>query len=113
MAKFMLVLGGAAPEKRSSAPDYEPIMAAYAEWTKDLAMKGHLVEAHKLTDGVGRRVFARSGEVMDGPFVETKETLGGYYILEAESLEAATALARRCPIVEMQGGFVEVRPVER
>jgi len=46
----------------------------------------------------------------DGPFPETKEALGGYYLLEAEDLDAAIALAARIPAARM-GGAVEVRPV--
>ena len=46
----------------------------------------------------------------DGPFVETKEALGGYYLLEADDLDAAIELASRVPAARM-GGAVEVRPV--
>jgi len=46
----------------------------------------------------------------DGPFIETKEALGGYYLLEAEDLDAALALAGRIPAARL-GGAVEVRPV--
>ncbi len=49
----------------------------------------------------------------DGPFAETKEALGGYYLLEAEDLDAAIELAARIPAARM-GGAIEVRPlVER
>jgi hypothetical protein len=49
----------------------------------------------------------------DGPFIETKEALGGYYLVEADDLDAAIALASRIPAARM-GGAVEVRPlVER
>ena len=46
----------------------------------------------------------------DGPFPETKEALGGYYLLEADDLDAAIELAARIPAARM-GGAVEVRPV--
>jgi len=46
----------------------------------------------------------------DGPFVETKESLGGYYLLEVDDLDAAIELAARVPAARM-GGAVEVRPV--
>ena len=49
----------------------------------------------------------------DGPFVETKEQLGGYYVLEADDIDAAIELAARVPAARM-GGAVEIRPlVER
>jgi hypothetical protein len=48
--------------------------------------------------------------VTDGPFAETKEALGGYYLLEADDLDAALEIAARIPAARM-GGAVEVRPV--
>ena len=48
--------------------------------------------------------------VTDGPFADTKEVFGGYYIFEADDLDAATATAARIPAVRL-GGAVEVRPV--
>ena len=48
--------------------------------------------------------------VTDGPFVETKEALGGYLVFEADDLDAAIALAARIPAARM-GGAIEVRPI--
>lgn len=50
-----------------------------------------------------------SQTVHDGPFAETREQLGGYYLIDVADLDAAIAVARRCPVIE--GGKVEVRPV--
>jgi hypothetical protein len=50
----------------------------------------------------------RGGEVTDGPFVETKEALGGYYVIDAPDLDTALAVAKSCPA---RFGGVEVRPV--
>jgi hypothetical protein len=59
------------------------------------------------------RVKDGSTVTTDGPFAETKEALGGYYLLEADDLDAALELAARVPAARM-GGAVEVRPlVER
>jgi hypothetical protein len=59
-------------------------------------------------------VRAVNGELLftDGPFAETKEVFGGFYLVEADDLDAALALAARIPAVRM-GGSVEVRPVTR
>jgi hypothetical protein len=57
-------------------------------------------------------VRVEDGETLttDGPFVETKEALGGYFFFEAADLDAAVALASRVPAARM-GGAVEVRPI--
>ena len=57
-------------------------------------------------------VRVRNGEALlsDGPFVDAKEYLGGLYVLEADDLDAATAIAARVPAARM-GGAVEVRPI--
>ena len=57
-------------------------------------------------------VRVRDGRTLttDGPFVETKEALGGYFVFEADDLDAAIALAARVPAARL-GGAVEIRPV--
>ena len=47
-------------------------------------------------DQTGKRLTIRGGEVVDGPFVETNEAIGGVFVIQAESLDAATAIARDC-----------------
>jgi len=56
------------------------------------------------------RVQNGSTLVTDGPFAETKERLGGYYLVEADSIETATAIAEKIPSARL-GGSIEVRPV--
>jgi hypothetical protein len=57
-------------------------------------------------------VRVQNGETLlsDGPFVDAKEYIGGFYLLEADNLDEATALAARVPAARM-GGAVEVRPI--
>lgn len=57
-------------------------------------------------------VRVQNGEALlsDGPFVDAKEFIGGFYLLDADNLDAATALAARVPAARM-GGAVEVRPI--
>lgn len=57
----------------------------------------------------GRRI--RGAQVEDGPFADSKHQIGGYYIIEAENLDAAIEWAARCPAVH--SGVVEVRPLKR
>jgi hypothetical protein len=109
----MLILGGADVDKRSGNPAFAPIMARYEAWVRGLAEGKHLVLAHKLKDQGGTRLTVRGGEVVDGPFVETKEAIGGVFVIEAASLEEATELTRSCPCLALQNGYAEVRAIER
>ena len=113
MSKYMLILGGADVDKRTGNPKLAPVMfERYMKWLQTLRADGHYVESYKLFDQTGSRLTIRGGEVVEGPFVETKEAVGGIFIVEADSLEAATALGRTCPVLDLQNGYVEVRAVE-
>ena len=79
-------------------------------WCDRLAAEGRLQSGHPLED-VGRVVSsAGKAKPVDGPFAETKELIGGYFLLTAESLDEATAIAEQCPNLPY-GMTVEVRPV--
>ena len=78
-----------------------------------LALMFRVVEDAPLIVGANREEFySRGGEppqVLDGPFADTKEQLGGYYLIDVADLDAALSWASRCPAVGH--GTVEVRPV--
>jgi len=115
MAQFMLILGtdpDAPNESLGKGLTGEQIMQKYGEWTRTLIEQKRLVESHKLFDGQGRRVTWSGGQATDGPFVETKETVGGYYVIEARDQAEAVLVAKTCPTVVFQGGWCEVRAVE-
>lgn len=80
------------------------------DWVERLTTQGKLSHAHPL--GHGGRVVSGSvgGRVVDGPYAETKEAVGGYLFLTVADLDEATAIARQCPSLEL-GLIVEVRPV--
>jgi len=113
MANFMLLLGGADLDKRSANPELAPVMMQqYMAWVQSLRQKNSLVGSHKLFDQTGKRLTVRGGEVVEGPFVESKEAIGGIFLISAASLDEATALARECPVLRLQNGYVEVRVIE-
>jgi hypothetical protein len=108
----MLLLGGT-DDKNHANLDYEAVMQRYIAWSEQLRTSGRLVAAHKLEDGSGRRLSGATGKVTDGPYVETRESIGGYYIIEAKDFDEASRIARECPTVAVQNGFCEVRKIER
>lgn len=113
MAKYMLLLGGADVDKRSGNAALAPeMLSRYGSWLRSLRESGRYVDCFKLRDQTGARLTIRGGEVVDGPFMETKEAVGGVFVIQAASLQEAMETARGCPIFDLQNGWVEVRVLE-
>jgi hypothetical protein len=113
MARYMLIAGGADVDKRSGNPALAPVMLErYMAWIKGLRDSGRVVGSFKLHDQTGRRLTVRGGQVIDGPFIESKDAVGGIFIVEASSLDEAAEIGRSCPNLELQNGYMEVRVVE-
>jgi hypothetical protein len=95
------------------APEHAEAVAGYRVFAKENAqsIKASAVLHPTSTATVVRVVGARGGDVVttDGPYAETKEALTGYYLIEADDLDAAVAIAAEIPAA--WGGAVEVRPV--
>ncbi len=86
--------------------------AAYGRFTQELAEAGRLGPAEELQPSTtARLVRVRDGQtlVTDGPFAELREQLGGFYIIDADSIEEAAAWAAKVPSATV--GTVEVRPI--
>ncbi|MHC9292800.1 YciI family protein [Mycobacterium sp. LTG2003] len=86
--------------------------AAFDRYAADLDEAGVLVGTHVLQSASATTTYsAQTGtpEIQDGPFADTREKLGGVFVLDVPDLDAALAWARRCPAA--QWGSVEVRPV--
>jgi hypothetical protein len=84
----------------------------YTEFTKAIIKDGHFKAGDRLKSAsAASTVRVRNGKiaVTDGPFAETREQLGGYYLIEAKNLDEATAIAGRIP--GARHGSIEVRPV--
>lgn len=96
-----------------SNDEWEALRRETLDYVDELQRKGHLVVAQALQSvRTARTVRVRSGEVSvtDGPFAETKETLGGFFLIEAADLEEAVRIAEDWPSARL--GSIEVRPVE-
>lgn len=84
----------------------------YAAFTEDIRRSGHFVDCNRLLpSAAATTIHVRNGKVTatDGPWVETKEQLGGYYLIEARDLNDAIRIAAKVPGATK--GCVEVRPV--
>jgi hypothetical protein len=100
-----------APQQPEAAFD-EQLFAAYMKFNEELYQAGVLVASEGLNPGAkSARVGIVNGErtVLDGPFAESKELVGGFYILEVASLDEAVAWARRCPVGLGLDNVLEIR----
>ena len=115
MPKFMLLLRGdvTADYSKYTPEDFAKLLAEYAAWGDRMAAENRLLGGDKLTDQGGMVVHARDGQqgdVQDGPYVESKEVVGGYYILEADDYAHAARLCEGHP--NFRFGSIEIRQIE-
>ena len=90
----------------------QTLFSEYMKFTDDIETSGHHIGGEALMPTeTATTVRVRNGEAIttDGPFAETKEQLGGYYLIEASSLDDAVEVASRIP--SAKDGCVEVRPI--
>ena len=85
-------------------------MQRWMDWMRDLDTRGHLKDRGQPLDRTGKTIRGREKTVVDGPYTEAKDVIGGFSIVEAKDIDEAVTLSRGCPILE-GGGSVEVRPV--
>jgi hypothetical protein len=100
------------PELIATEQQHKEAVQRVGEYAMSLVSDGTLKGGAPLRPaGEAKRVRARNGEqrILDGPFAEAKEVIAGYFVIEAQSLDAATAIAARCPNAEF--GSVEVREI--
>jgi len=110
---YLLLFRNAGPESHARlTPDERAALAkAWNDWYDGLAREGKVLHGQPLALE-GRVVVAgpHGARVTDGPFAETKEVVGGYFMLSVASLDEATEIAKQCPGLPL-GLIVEVRPI--
>ena len=77
------------------------------------ATSGHDIEWHKLQDRTGARLTCESGQVVEGPFMETKEAVGGVFLIQDGSLQESHRPRARVSILELQNGLWRCGPSRR
>ncbi|MET4174325.1 hypothetical protein ABIB99_005429 [Bradyrhizobium sp. LA6.1] len=112
MQYLLLIYRNEAQQSKMDPADHQKLLAEYSAYTQSIVQSGNF----KAGDGLqptstATTVRVRDGKVLatDGPFAETREQLGGYYLVEARDLDAAIAMAARIP--GARDGSIEVRPV--
>ena len=110
--KFLCLICAEKMMEQMSDADAKAHFDEYARFTADVRDSGHFVDCNRLQPpAAATTVRVRNGKVSttDGPYVETKEQLGGYFLIEAKDMQEATGIAARIP--GAWHGCVEVRPV--
>jgi len=108
--EYMLIFRGCDWHKGLSPEEMEKVVNQWMAWFKQLMDEGRATAGNPLAHE-GKIVSGKNGRVVaDGPFAESKETIGGYFLLKVGSLDEAVAIAQMCPGLPY-GAQVEVRPL--
>ena len=94
-----------------SPEEMQQRMQKWVGWLKELADKGHLKDRGVPLERTGKTVKGRQKSIVDGPFAEAKDAVGGFSLVRASDIDQAVELSKGCPIFEADNGAVEVRPV--
>jgi hypothetical protein len=110
--RFMLLINSDKSAPPPQKAEMEAILQGHQRFGAELQAAGKIVQGERLRpDEEASRVRLKGGQrqVTDGPFTETKEVLGGFYLIECNDMKEAIEWAKKIPLRE--GGSVEVRPV--
>jgi hypothetical protein len=107
--EYMILFRGTDWHKGLSLEEMQHVAGQWMAWFKRLNEQGIATAGHPLAPE-GKIVSGKNGRMIaDGPFAESKEAIGGYFLLQVNSLEEAVAIAKECPGLAY-GAQVEVRP---
>ena len=113
MSQFLYLyrMTDAAGQQAMGSPEAaQRSMQKWVTWMQDLEARGHLADRGQPLDRTGKVVRGQQKTVTDGPYLEVKDLVGGFSVVEARDIDQAVELSRGCPILE-GGGSVEVRPI--
>jgi hypothetical protein len=112
MQYLMMIYSNEARFATASKQDLEQMMSAYTAYTEALKKAGVWVGGNRLhptSASTTVKIVDSKTQVLNGPYAEAKEQLGGYYLIETPDLDAALSWAARCPGASV--GTIEVRPI--
>lgn len=110
MEKFLLLIREDLKFRAKMTPaEFKHNIQIMTKWVESMAQSANFLNADPLTN-TGSYV-AYDSVLSDGPFIEAKESISGFILIQAESLEQATSFAQLCPLVLNGTAAVEVRPI--
>ncbi len=113
MPKFLMLARSTDQAWKDISPEEgQRIVQQYMDWSNRMRAAGRLGASNKLKDGEGRVLSGDGAQtaVKDGPYSETKEVVGGYWLLEAADFDEAVKLAKDSP--HLRFGTLEIRAIE-
>ena len=109
MAEYMILIAEDENGYATASPDvFQQVMDAHNRFAEQVTEKGGKIVEGRALQPTATATTIRGDVVTDGPFIETKEAIGGFYLIEARDLDHALELAKLCPA---RFGCVEVRPI--
>lgn len=114
MEYILLIYDNEADSERRSEQERKAMYADYMTFTQDIMKSGKMKAGNPLQPiATATTVRVRNDKTLttDGPFAETREQLGGYYVVEAKDLDEAIAIAARIPTARLVS--IEVRPIQK
>ncbi len=113
MEKYMLIFRNSMPSEESfqnySPTEMQAELDKWGKWIGGIAAQGKMLSTDALQH-TGKIIKGSKHILSDGPYIESKELVSGFLILQADSIEEAIELSKGCPIFEIEGN-VEVRPI--
>jgi hypothetical protein len=110
--RYLLLICSDKNQPAPSPAQMDAMVQGHGRFAQELHAAGKMVHGERLRpDADGSRVRFKAGQrqIMDGPFTETKEALGGFYLIECDTKQEALEWAKKVPLGE--GGFIDVLPV--
>jgi hypothetical protein len=108
--EYLLLIRGTEWYENLSPEQIQDVMGRFKGWLDQLGTSGKLKGAQPL-EPQGKVVSGKNGRIVaDGPYAESKESVGGYFLLRVDTFEEALSIAQSCPMLE-HGASMEVRPV--
>jgi hypothetical protein len=108
--KYVMLIMDTPAEPARQTPEFNAVFAEVSAWYEKWGATGKLKTGHEL-QGPQTAKTVRSSGVTDGPFIETKEVLGGYSILDVDSIDEAVEISKTWPGVDRGWITIELRPV--
>jgi len=109
-SEYLIIFRGTNWDKGLSPEEIQKVTGQFMAWFERLKQEG-TAKAGQPLEHEGKIVSGKKGRtVADGPFAESKEAIGGYFLLHVADMDEAVAIAKQCPTLDF-GASVEVRPV--